>query len=44
MVSFYQRLGFVVYGDPNDPMPKVILPAASVVEAIEGAGPVNPIL
>jgi GNAT superfamily N-acetyltransferase len=37
VVDFYERLGFIVYGDHDTSMPKMILPAASVVELI-GAG------
>jgi len=34
--AFYQKLGFVVYGDPDATMPKMLLPARSVIETVEG--------
>jgi GNAT superfamily N-acetyltransferase len=42
VVDFYSKLGFVVYGDRDTSMPKMILPAASVVELIETAGGSSP--
>jgi GNAT superfamily N-acetyltransferase len=42
VVDFYNQLGFVVYGDRDTSMPKMILPAASVVELIGTAGASSP--
>lgn len=35
VAKFYERLGFVHYGDPERMMPKMLLPAASVIELHE---------
>jgi ribosomal protein S18 acetylase RimI-like enzyme len=35
VIAFYEGLGFVRYGRSDTPMPKMILPAKSVVEMIE---------
>lgn len=39
IAKFYKKLGFGFYGDMNAIMPKMILPAASVMEMIEGRPP-----
>jgi GNAT superfamily N-acetyltransferase len=44
VVDFYSQLGFVVYGDPESHMPKMILPAASVIEIIERDGATTTII
>jgi GNAT superfamily N-acetyltransferase len=37
VMDFYKRLGFVQYGNPHAEMPKMILPAQSVIETIGGS-------
>lgn len=36
VAKFYEKLGFVQYGDKEATMPRMLLPAQSVVEMIEG--------
>jgi hypothetical protein len=35
LMQFYDKLGFVVYGNPQAVMPKMILSAEAVIETIE---------